>query len=799
MTSQGMPVQGRLRSLTCPSRLAQSPGTLNGTLGAGVKVDQVDQVDRVDVGGLGDVDGDDGGVPDTHVPTLRLPVVGDGSDDDDRGVCGNIPRHNVFEENDGRNRHSGSTLRPAAISPAGRLSTAAGRVLASPLFDALRKGRGDIKRMFTHEDRLPLPTLVAIRSPAGHVLTALERSPRSANERDCLGWTPLHHACYHGDPQLTSALVHAGGDVDARTPDDENTPLHWACANGHLNCVAILIEAECSIEPLNARGLRPVDVTLNKDIKSILRGEGLGLDLSGSPPPSDSSPMDGGELLGKSPVSSPLLGIDNKSTLDLGINTHGVTFGDFPSPSSGRDRVTARPLSSLRWSKSSNSLDELVSHDNTPTRLYKSHTEPRNALRSRVGGATVATSSPQHATIAQAARRVLAPSNTTRWYLQLRALVTSEIFKNFATIVLVVLVEIFRAEFSAALRVLVGSLTPALNILLHFFSIPRPLIAMIEVLLSPLMSVVRLLWQPLVAVLHPIMSYLLLPLWNTLVYVGRDVLFRTTWAAVSSVGHKLFLPVLRILHAIVAPIASSLLSPLASIMSTFGGKVLARLPEIVRPQMVLLLLVKTIDVLVQQFTPSWLYSRIHTASHRIFNERYNAVAESYYTAVFVTFILIITLYLSIFLSGFLARVLLYGIFHFFPAAWRNWPHAREYAAFVGDFGILGGGYTALSDRVCSNPTLVDAVCFPQQCTVESGTNAYHTGIAPVSLRALLGIDARHHQLGIAILLLFSVVNSLVYVLRLCGRSICSSFIQRRRSVSQPPLCESPHSLGENTL
>eukprot|EP01136_Pigoraptor_vietnamica_P006752 Opistho-1_new@40072 len=647
-----------------------------------------------------------------------------------------------------------------------------------PLLGALNINKNDLKKMFTHEERLPLPTLVALRSPAGHVLTALARSPESVNMQDGLGWTPLHHVCYHGDAQLAKALVDAGANVNARSPGDENTPLHWACVNGHAPCVAVLLEAGCVPDPRNSRGLRPADVARNKDIQAVLRGDC-------PPTPTDPSPSTNG-----SRFSTPEAWATTRPPSRAPTEESSAAPQDDATPASSR-RI-ARRLSwsaqdgtasvasegsgqsgGLHTSQSTSRLDD-QHHKRSPALLKRSNTDFRGIARQGNGHATAA----QQQTIAQTARRVLAPSNTTRWYLQLRALVTSEIFKNFASIVLVVLVEIFRAEFSAALRILVGSLTPALTILAHVFSVPRPLLTLLSTLFSPLLTILRMFWQPLSAILSPLLSHFVYPLWSTLVYLGRDVVLRTTWTAVKSVGHKLFLPVLRILHAMFAPVLSSLVSPFLSVLASFGARVLARLPEIVRPQTVLLLLVKAIDVLVQQFTPSWLYSRIHTASHRIFNERYNAVAESYYTAVLVTFVLVIALYVSIFVCGFIARLGLFTVFHFYPAAWQAWPLAREYSAFVGDFGA-----SVALRSVCPPRSIADglSVCVGVNESESDLPRAYVAGIAPASLRAALGIDARHHQLGIALILLFSIVNSLVYVARFAGSGVVS-LVWRRRHV-----------------
>ena len=58
-----------------------------------------------------------------------------------------------------------------------------------------------------------------------------------------MDWSGVDFCCIHRMAQL---LVQSEADV---TKEDQwkRTPLHWAARNGHVECVRVCVENECSL------------------------------------------------------------------------------------------------------------------------------------------------------------------------------------------------------------------------------------------------------------------------------------------------------------------------------------------------------------------------------------------------------------------------------------------------------------------------------------------------------------------------------------------------------------------------
>ena len=90
------------------------------------------------------------------------------------------------------------------------------------------------------------------------IISIFIQNKQDVQERDTRGWTLLHHAAYHGrlsilrwllgewvDPMDDTDSVIKKMDKDKASLDalnnDGNSPLHLAAAQGHLQCLEILI------------------------------------------------------------------------------------------------------------------------------------------------------------------------------------------------------------------------------------------------------------------------------------------------------------------------------------------------------------------------------------------------------------------------------------------------------------------------------------------------------------------------------------------------------------------------------
>ncbi len=75
------------------------------------------------------------------------------------------------------------------------------------------------------------------------VLSEIDRDPTLLEKRSSDGWTPLHLAAFFGRPELATALLDRGAQVDARSTNAmKNTPLHAAAAGGHAELVDLLVK-----------------------------------------------------------------------------------------------------------------------------------------------------------------------------------------------------------------------------------------------------------------------------------------------------------------------------------------------------------------------------------------------------------------------------------------------------------------------------------------------------------------------------------------------------------------------------
>ena len=61
-------------------------------------------------------------------------------------------------------------------------------------------------------------------------------------------WPPLQQACIDDKLDIVKMLINSGVDVNRGDAEENSTPLHQACAQGHVNVVNYLIrEVGCEV------------------------------------------------------------------------------------------------------------------------------------------------------------------------------------------------------------------------------------------------------------------------------------------------------------------------------------------------------------------------------------------------------------------------------------------------------------------------------------------------------------------------------------------------------------------------
>ncbi|KAF2202616.1 ankyrin [Delitschia confertaspora ATCC 74209] len=103
-------------------------------------------------------------------------------------------------------------------------------------------------------------------------LVAAAKDPYSQN-------TALHYAAANGHLEILKALL-ADKDTAAKSAinalnDSGNTPLHWAALNGHLECVKFLVERGADVTVINKAGHDAVfeaEINDKKDVVDWLLG-----------------------------------------------------------------------------------------------------------------------------------------------------------------------------------------------------------------------------------------------------------------------------------------------------------------------------------------------------------------------------------------------------------------------------------------------------------------------------------------------------------------------------------------------
>jgi len=104
-------------------------------------------------------------------------------------------------------------------------------------------GRNEVAAMLL-EKGVELDVFAACMAGAkDRALDLIRENPELVNAYSHDGWTPLHLACFFGQPAVAEALIAQGADVRARSRNaTKNTPLHAAAAGRNGETVRVLLE-----------------------------------------------------------------------------------------------------------------------------------------------------------------------------------------------------------------------------------------------------------------------------------------------------------------------------------------------------------------------------------------------------------------------------------------------------------------------------------------------------------------------------------------------------------------------------
>lgn len=83
---------------------------------------------------------------------------------------------------------------------------------------------------------------------------------------DSHSWTPLALAAKNGFPNIAALLLENNAFIDACNKNKE-TALLYACCNGHVNCINLLLDNGANMFQLNVYGQNPLDIALENNQK----------------------------------------------------------------------------------------------------------------------------------------------------------------------------------------------------------------------------------------------------------------------------------------------------------------------------------------------------------------------------------------------------------------------------------------------------------------------------------------------------------------------------------------------------
>lgn len=153
----------------------------------------------------------------------------------------------------------------------------------TPLHVAARESRIDIVRLLLeHGASTGIPICdAASRGNAGQVATIVDTHAGAIDQKDVMGWVPLHWAAMMGKAEVARQLIEKGCLLDV-ADSHGNTPLHLAASSGGAEVTAILLKEGAKCDVRNSRGNTPLHRALaqgNIEVARILIVNGADMDI----------------------------------------------------------------------------------------------------------------------------------------------------------------------------------------------------------------------------------------------------------------------------------------------------------------------------------------------------------------------------------------------------------------------------------------------------------------------------------------------------------------------------------------
>ena len=137
----------------------------------------------------------------------------------------------------------------------------------TPLFEACRQGHIDVARYLLDQDaNIDAPTEINSDSALTWACTLgneaivellLERRS-DVEHRNKDGCTALIMAAFAGHVKVAAMLLDHGAKTNVESDSNKDSPLTFACQNGHCDVVELLLKRNANIEYRNKEGLTPL-------------------------------------------------------------------------------------------------------------------------------------------------------------------------------------------------------------------------------------------------------------------------------------------------------------------------------------------------------------------------------------------------------------------------------------------------------------------------------------------------------------------------------------------------------------